>query len=140
LFEGINAKEFAGLISCFVIGEARVRDRSFQNTSKVCTNLEKKSRNIARQVIQSQRSFGIDRPVDYNSAMSGYVEDWAKGNSWDDITKNSFIDEGDILRCLRRTVDVSKQISKAPNINPKLKTLAEEVILLIERDLVLEVF
>lgn len=72
--------------------------------------------------------------------MSGYVEDWANGISWDDLTKNTLIDEGDILRCIRRTVDVSKQISKAPNINTKLKTLAEETIKLIERDLVLEVF
>jgi superfamily II RNA helicase len=140
LFDGLNAKEFAGLISCFVIGEARVRDRSFQNVSKICFNVEKKSRNVARQVIQAQRTFGVDRPVDYNPAMSGYVEEWANGTSWDDLTKNTLIDEGDILRCIRRTVDVSKQISKAPNINTKLKNLAEEAIKLIERDLVLEVF
>jgi superfamily II RNA helicase len=140
LFEGLNPKEFAGLLSSFVIGEARVRDRSFQNISKACANLEKKSRNIARQVIQAQRNFGLDRPVDYNPSLSGYVYDWADGMSWNDLIKNTLIDEGDILRCLRRTVDVSKQISKAPNTNTKLKTLAEEAIKLVERDLVLEVF
>lgn len=138
LFEGLNAKEFAGLISSFVIGEGRVRDRSFHNISKTCMSLEKSSRNLARQVIQSQRNFGIDRPVDLNPAMSGYIEDWASGISWEELIKNSLIDEGDILRCIRRTVDISKQISKAPNINTKLKNLAEEAYTLMERDLVLE--
>jgi superfamily II RNA helicase len=49
------------------------------------------------------------------------------------------MDEGDILRGIRRTLDVSKQISKAPNIDQSVQAVAAEAVSLMERDIVVDV-
>lgn len=138
IFEGLNAVEYAGLISCFVLGEARARDKSFADISRTATSKERDYKNLARRIIQKQRNFAINRPVELNPNASALVETWAKGVTWDDLIEKTLIDDGDILRAIRRTVDISKQISKAPNAPKNIKFLAEEAVKLLERDIVIE--
>jgi superfamily II RNA helicase len=138
MFEELDPKEFAGLISCFVIGESKARERAYSSISKVAIKYEKQYKNIARSVVQKQRNWGIDRSVELNANLSSIVEDWAGGISWDELIANTQYDDGDILRTLRRTCEISKQLSKLPNISNKLQGLAAESCKLIERDLVIE--
>lgn len=139
IFKDIDAKEFAGLISCFVIGEGRNRDKAYSDIAKICFKLDKDIQNIVRKVIKSQRNHGVDKSVDVNPNISGLVEKWAEGIDWETLNKNTLMDEGDILRGIRRTLDISKQIAKAPNIDKSLQALATQAIGLLERDIVIEV-
>jgi superfamily II RNA helicase len=138
MFNSLTPVQYAGLVSCFVIGEARVRDKSFADVSRTVTTLERDYKGLARKVIQKQRNFGINRSVELNPNISAAIEEWAKGTSWDQLVEKSFLDDGDILRCIRRTVDISKQISKAPNVPKQVQALAEEAVKLLERDIVIE--
>lgn len=139
IFNSCSAEQFAGLLSTFVIGESRFRDRTMSNQSDIAMKQEKSYKNVARKVIQKQRSYGLDMSIGLNPNLSGYVEEWAKGTEWDKLLENCQLDDGDILRCIRRTVDMSKQISNAPNVDKKVQNLAEEAAQLLERDIVLEV-
>ena len=139
ILKNIEPREFAGLVSCFVIGESRNRDRSYTDISKAYFKQDKLIQNVTRHVVKSQRRFGIDKSVDVNPNISGLVERWAEGISWEDLIKTTLMDEGDILRGIRRTLDVSKQISKAPNIDKSIQGLAAEAVSLMERDIVVDV-
>lgn len=138
MLKGLTAIEFAGLISCFVIGESKMREKSYSSLSKVVIKEDKNFRSIARLVIQKQRNYGIDKSVEINPNLSNTVEEWAKGISWEELSKNSLYDEGDILRALRRTSEMLKQITKAPNISQEIQNISLEATKLLERDLVIE--
>ena len=138
MFNNVRATEFAALMSCFVIGEGRAREKSYSNLAKVVQEKERDFKNVARNVIQTQRKFGLNAAIEMNLNLSNIVLDWASGQTWEEINQGIMLDEGDILRGIRRTVDISKQISKTPNIDVKVQNLAAEAAKLMERDLVLE--
>ncbi|MDA0771847.1 MAG: DEAD/DEAH box helicase [Cyanobacteria bacterium] len=140
VFKGIEPKDFPNLLSCFVIGEGRNRDRLHADTSKVFYKKEKNIQNVSRKVINSQRQFGIYKSVTVNANLSGLIQRWAEGCEWDELVENSGLDDGDILRGIRRTLDMTKQISKCPNISHEIQNLANDSIALIERDIVLDAF
>lgn len=139
LLKGISPNEFAAIISCFVIGEGRSKDKAFANQAKIVIEKERDLKNLARKVIQTQRSFSLDFSIDLNTTLSNIIYDWTSGKSWEEVTKSTTLDDGDILRGLRRTLDISKQISKAPNVSKEIQSLAIEAIRTLERDLVIEV-
>ncbi len=139
IFKNLDAKEFAGIMSCFVIGESRNRDRAYTDISKAYFKNNKAIQNTTRHVVKAQRRFGVDKSIDVNPNISNIVERWAEGLSWEDLIKTTLMDEGDILRGIRRTLDISKQVSKAPNVNKSIQTLAADAVALMERDIVLDV-
>ncbi|KAL9268420.1 DExH-box ATP-dependent RNA helicase DExH15 chloroplastic-like protein, partial [Drosera capensis] len=51
----------------------------------------------------------------------GVVEAWASGLTWQEITMDSAVDEGDLDRLLRRTIDLLAQFPKLPDIDPALQ-------------------
>ena len=53
---------------------------------------------------------------------------------WEEIVNVVDVQEGDIVRTFKRTVDVLKQISLLPNINENLINSAKEAINLILKD------
>ena len=65
---------------------------------------------IARRINKLQRDFSIDISVQFSSTFCEISQRWAQGASWEDITTNSRVDEGDIVRVLRRTLDLCRQI------------------------------
>lgn len=140
VFKGLEPKDFPNLLSCFVIGEGRNRDRLHADTSKIFYKKEKNIQNVCRKVIKSQRHFGIYKSVTVNANLSGLIQRWAEGCEWDELVENSGLDDGDILRGIRRTLDMTKQISKCPNISQEIQNLANDSIPLIERDIVLDAF
>ncbi len=41
---------------------------------------------------------------------------WAHGATWDQMRLATTYDEGDVVRALRRTVDLCRQFTRAPNV------------------------
>jgi superfamily II RNA helicase len=90
-------------------------------------------REIRRQLNQSQKHYGLVIPVWLECKFIGLVEQWALGNTWQEICENTSLDEGDLVRILRRTVDVLWQIPQIPGIGECLKEKAKVAISLIKR-------
>jgi superfamily II RNA helicase len=95
-----------------------------------------------RELIQRQRRYNIPLPVwlepDFLELL-GIVEQWTLGVDWEDLCENTSFDEGDLVRLLRRTLDLLSQIPHVPHVSPELKRNAVRAIGLIERFPVQEV-
>jgi superfamily II RNA helicase len=52
---------------------------------------------------------------------------------WGELCGNTSLDEGDVVRILRRTVDFLSQVPHVPHIPQALKTNANRAIQLIDR-------
>lgn len=70
---------------------------------------------------QIQEKHGVTIPCSLDSQFSGMVEAWASGLTWREIMMDCAMDEGDLARLLRRTIDLLAQIPKLPDIDPLLQ-------------------
>ncbi|XP_042399064.1 DExH-box ATP-dependent RNA helicase DExH15 chloroplastic-like [Zingiber officinale] len=76
-------------------------------------------------LIQIQENHGVKIPCELDGQFSGMVEAWASGLTWREIMMDCAMDEGDLARLLRRTIDLLAQIPKLPDIDPLLQKNAE---------------
>jgi superfamily II RNA helicase len=90
-------------------------------------------RGIRRELFKLQRRYQVALPVWMETDLVGLVEQWALGVEWSELCSNTSLDEGDVVRMLRRTVDFLSQIPHAPHLPPELKRNAIRAIQLIDR-------
>lgn len=72
-------------------------------------------------ILNLQEKHGVQIPCCLDSQFSGMVEAWASGLTWKEIMMDCAMDEGDLARLLRRTIDLLAQIPKLPDIDPQLQ-------------------
>jgi superfamily II RNA helicase len=88
---------------------------------------------LRRQLYQQQHRRHIAAPLWLEYDLVGLVEQWANGIDWVTLCANTSLDEGDIVRILRRTLDVLSQIPHVPYISDYLRSAAREAKDLINR-------
>ena len=90
-------------------------------------------RGIRQRLFQRQRKLQVVLPVWLEYEFVGIVEQWALGIEWTEICANTSLDEGDVVRILRRTLDFLSQIPHVPHLPNELKRNAIRAIQLIDR-------
>jgi superfamily II RNA helicase len=84
-------------------------------------------------LLQLQEKHGVNIPCCLDSQFSGMVEAWASGLTWREMMMDCAMDEGDLARLLRRTIDLLAQIPKLPDIDPLLQINAKTVSNVMDR-------
>jgi superfamily II RNA helicase len=90
-------------------------------------------RSARRQLLQQQRRRDILLPVWFEQDLIGLVEQWALGVDWLDLCGHTSLDEGDVVRILRRTLDFLSQIPHVPHRTAELQRNAVRAMQLIDR-------
>jgi superfamily II RNA helicase len=90
-------------------------------------------RSIRHRLFQRQRRLRVMLPAWLEYEFVGLVEQWALGMEWPELCANTSLDEGDIVRILRRTLDFLSQIPHVPHLPTELKRNAVRAIQLIDR-------
>lgn len=85
-------------------------------------NLLEEQRNSLMQI---QDKHGVKIPCELDSQFSGMIEAWASGLTWREIMMDCAMDEGDLARLLRRTIDLLAQVPKLPGIDPVVQNIAQ---------------
>ncbi|MEM8781136.1 MAG: RNA helicase, partial [Cyanobacteria bacterium P01_G01_bin.49] len=88
---------------------------------------------IRRLLNQTQRRYQITIPVWLELELIGLIEQWALGTDWQVLCENTSLDEGDLVRLLRRTIDLLWQIPQIPGVSETLKRTAKEAIIQLKR-------
>jgi superfamily II RNA helicase len=65
--------------------------------------------------------------------ITGLIEQWALGTDWTVLGSNTSLDEGDIVRILRRTLDFLSQLPHVPHLPDTLRANTYRAIQLIDR-------
>ena len=63
----------------------------------------------------------------------GLVAAWANGTPWPDLIGNTSLDEGDVVRIMRRTVDLLAQVPYCEAISEQLRANARRALRAINR-------
>jgi superfamily II RNA helicase len=74
-------------------------------------------RDIRPHLFQTQYRYGVSFPVWRECELVGLVEHWVLGVEWHELCENTNLDEGDLVRMLRRTVDFLWQIPQIPGVS-----------------------
>jgi superfamily II RNA helicase len=88
---------------------------------------------IRRELLRAQERFKVVVPAWWEPELMGLVEAWAKGTTWNDLISNTSLDEGDVVRIMRRTVDLLAQVPYCEAISEQLRKNARAALTAINR-------
>ncbi|MCH2228469.1 MAG: DEAD/DEAH box helicase [Candidatus Caenarcaniphilales bacterium] len=135
--KNLSVIEFACVLASVVI-ESRARDGSGRAKAEYF-DLYENLKLVARNVVKTQRSFKVLKPVEVNSDIYSVVSKWMECLDWEELMQANSSDDGDALKALRRTLDICKQVSKLGPLDKKVKELAAQAVDIIEKEPVLEI-
>jgi len=90
-------------------------------------------RGLRRELFQVQRRNRVAIPLWLEPDLIGLVEQWVEGIEWNDLCEATNLDEGDLVRILRRTRDFLSQIPHVPHLNSSLRESARLAVEQMER-------
>ncbi len=88
---------------------------------------------LRKLVASKQNKFLIDTPIFLETELIGIISEWARGKKWKELIFNTSLDEGDVVRILRRSIDVLSQIQYCIGVSNKLKNKAKLALKAINR-------
>ncbi len=88
---------------------------------------------IRRELNSHQERCQIDIPICWSPELMGLVEAWGHGVSWSELIANTSLDEGDVVRIIRRTIDLLSQIPHCEAISKQLRDNARLALKAINR-------
>lgn len=132
-FDHLTPPELAAACGALVTENSRPDSWCTYAPSPVVEAALEGLRHLRRDVIKQQHRRDVIVPVWMEYDLVGLVEQWALQTDWTELGRNTSLDEGDIVRIVRRTLDFISQIPHAPYLSPDLKTKAREAITLLNR-------
>ena len=95
---------------------------------------------IADTVFQAQRARHLGMPISVQPGFMPAVYRWASGDDdWSGIVEASFGGhEGDLIRAMRRLIDLLRQLADSPEVPPATARLLAQAARTIDRGIVLE--
>src|SRR5882762_6599601 len=143
IFHDVTAAEAAAICS-MLIEEARSGDPAvarvfLKKRPKLKRKLDQLAR-IADTVHEAQRARHIAMPVGVHPGFMPSVFRWASGeDDWSGVVEESFGGhEGDLIRALRRLIDLLRQIGEAEEVTAETSRLLVQAARMIDRGIVLE--
>lgn len=136
----LQAHEFAACISSIAVDESRPRTYSRARPSHNVDHTFVSMQKISRDLFRLQRDNGLDITTNINPLLAGLVQMWCEQETkWEDLLRMTNLDEGDIVRGMRRTMDLLRHIKNAPHLKNELNDLAKHALELMDKEPVREV-
>jgi superfamily II RNA helicase len=136
----LTVPQFSAMMTALVTEEGRLHDPIRARVSPEAELAFEAVGQLGRQLFRTQRDFDVDVPISISPTFSGLTEMWAHGATWEQMRLATTYDEGDVVRALRRTVDLCRQFMRAPNVPERFLELSMQAERLLARDEVKEDF
>jgi superfamily II RNA helicase len=143
ILEDTTLAEAATLCSCLIeesrSGDSAVARLFLKKRPKLKRKLQQMEL-VADAVAQAQRRYHLPMPIGISTGFMPSVFRWASGeDDWSSIVEDSFGGhEGDLIRAMRRLIDVLRQLGESPEVPPALAPLLGKAVRVIDRGIVLE--
>lgn len=134
VLDELNEAQLASVI-CAITTEDLRADLYMQTPiEKDARKTLNKIKDIRRKISIVEKEEEIHKENMYiNSYYSPLIEYWVNGGEWDTLIEQIEAGEGDVVRIFKRTIDVLRQITILPNLNPNLQETAKSAIKAILR-------
>ncbi|MEM8613944.1 MAG: DEAD/DEAH box helicase [Cyanobacteria bacterium P01_H01_bin.105] len=132
-FDHLPPHQFAAACAAIVTEITRPDTWTRYRTSRAVENALEGLHSTRRQLFQQQRKYHVTLPVSLEWNLIALVEAWALETDWPELCQSTSLDEGDIVRILRRTLDILSQIPHVPFLASTVKSTARQAAHLINR-------
>jgi superfamily II RNA helicase len=142
-FDDLTVAEVAALCSALLeesrSGEPQLARAFLKKRPKLKRRLDHLIQ-VADGVWQAQRARHLGMPVAVHPGFMPSVFRWASGeDDWSSIVAESFGGhEGDLVRAMRRLIDLLRQLAEGPEVPPETARLLAQAARIIDRGIVLE--
>lgn len=140
LFERLTPIELSALITALVGDDSRANENNRVRVSPAVEFAIDEVQKVMKKLLRLQKEFDVDMPLQIGVHLCGLTEMWAQGASWDSIRNATPFDEGDVVRGIRRTLDLARQYVRAQGAPEKVVEQCKRVEELLNRDEVSEDF
>jgi superfamily II RNA helicase len=93
---------------------------------------------LGKRILRMQQHADVTIPVRLNPVFAPLIEAWSLAGTWDDIRSLTLLDEGDVVRALRRCLDLTRQFIHAPGVPRTVVGVCKRLEPLLARDEVQE--
>ncbi|MFN6538513.1 MAG: DEAD/DEAH box helicase [Nostoc sp. EkiNYC01] len=131
--DNLDPHHLAAAAAALVTETPRPDSKVNFDLSNEVTEALAKLRGIRRQMFQLQRRYNVALPIWLEFELIALVEQWALGMEWIELCNNTTLDEGDVVRILRRTLDLLSQIPHVPHLPDSFQRNAYRAMQLIDR-------
>src|SRR5437667_64932 len=143
VFTDLNAAEAAAVCSALIeearSGEAAIARDFLKKRPRLRRKLDQLE-SLANTIREAQRAHHLRIPLAVHAGFMPAVYRWASGeDDWGAIVEESFGGhEGDLIRAMRRLIDLLRQLAESPEVPPETARLLAQVARIIDRSIVLE--
>jgi len=143
ILDDATLAEAATLSSCLVeesrSGDSAVARLFLRKHPRLKRRLQQMG-SVADSVAEAQRAHHLPMPVGISTGFMPSVYRWASGeDDWSSIVEDSFGGhEGDLIRAMRRLIDVLRQLAESPEVPPALAQVLSKAARVVDRGIVLE--
>lgn len=131
--ETLTPIQLAGLAAALVSEPPRPNTWATVEPSQAVEETIRALADVRRTLMRVQRRQQVDIPIWLEARMIGLVELWASGATWDELCQHTNLDEGDLVRLLRRTSDILRQVPFVPTIIEEVRRNSAEAHRLLDR-------
>ncbi|MBD2666042.1 hypothetical protein B6N60_04992 [Richelia sinica FACHB-800] len=134
--DNLDPQHLATTVAALVTETPRPDTKVNFNLSPEVDEAWSRLQKIRRSVLKVQYRHGVALPVGLENRylnVIALVEQWALGIDWSELCENTTLDEGDVVRILRRTLDLLSQIPHVPNLPDSFRKNAQRAMQLIDR-------
>lgn len=132
----LDPHHLAAAVAALVTETPRPDSKVNFNLSSEVDDAWARLQKIRRSVLKVQYRHNVALPVGLENRyinLIALVEQWALGIEWIELCENTTLDEGDVVRILRRTLDLLSQIPHVPHLPDSLRRNAYRAMQLIDR-------
>ena len=122
------------MLTCLVNEDMRALEQLRLRPTRAVAEVLGDCKTIAAELERLQRRHRVDVPTQVISAYAPLAYQWADGCTWDELLEASKLESGDLIRALRRTLDISRQLSFVPGIPAGLAEKARQIEPLLLRE------
>ncbi|VXD13913.1 DSH-like [Planktothrix serta PCC 8927] len=133
IFDDLDPHHLAAACAALVTEVSRPDSWTRYELSENVENALGRLRGVRQELFKQQRRYRVALPIWLERDLTGLIEQWALETDWVELVSNTSLDEGDIVRMFRRTLDFLSQIPHVPHLSESLKQNAIRARHLIDR-------
>lgn len=134
-----NPADTAAVAAALVAEEMRPRMWVKRRPSGPACGKLSKLMALARKLREDERAIGLYRQGRVHTDTAGLVQHWAAGAEWPELLRWTNLAEGDVVRIIRRSLDLLEQIARAPMIAEETRISCLNAAAALNRDPVSEI-
>jgi ATP-dependent RNA helicase HelY len=143
ILDSLKAAELAAVLSCLSEEPREAEARHAWLFLTQNPGLHKRLKgmgHLAQELLGVQQSHQVSLPVSIHVGYLAASYRWAAGEEdWARLVQESYGGhEGDLIRALRRLIDLCRQLAESPEVDSRLREQLWQAVSSLDRDIVLE--